>query len=371
MSDRITKLQRWLDLLAFLAVRRFPVSFEQIREGVPAYVLEPDADEKRHEAVRRMFERDKDELQELGIPLESTDLGDPGESDATGYRLRRAGFHLPYLRILAEAGEAGKRPPITPVPGVFSLTRDEAGSALAGLSELASMPGFPLAEQARSAFRKLAFDLEPEARSGPPLVYAQDPEVTATAATLRRLSDALLRRKRVRMRYRSMERDAEEERDVDPYGLLFQHGRWYLVAQDEGREEPRMFRVGRMRDVKPNARQPGTPDFDVPEDFDLASYSGRSAWEMGEDPEGTVEAEVLFAFPRSLWAERNAHGTLVAEHDDGSQVRRFTVYRRDPFLRWVLSMAGDARVTHPPELRDAFRAMAREALARYGETNRA
>lgn len=366
MSDHITKLQRWLDLLAFLATRRFPVSFEQIREGVPAYALEPDADRRRHDAVRQMFERDKAELKEQGIPIESVPLGDPGEADATGYRLQRANFHLPYLRILAEAGEARKRPPITPVPDVFSLTRDEAGSALAGLRELASIPGFPLAEQARSAFRKLAFDLDPEAPSGPPLVYAQDPEVTAAADTLRRLSDALLRRKRVRMRYRSMGKDAEEDRAVDPYGLLFQHGRWYLVGHAEGREEPRMFRVGRMTDVKPNASKPGTPDFDVPEGFDLASYSGRSAWEMGGDPEGTVEAEVLFRFPRSLWAERNAHGTLVAEHDDGSQLRRLTVHRRDPFLRWVLSMAGDARVTDPPALRDAFHAIAREALARHG-----
>ena len=153
---------------------------------------------------------------------------------------------------------------------------------------------------------------------------------------------------------------------MHPYGLLFQHGRWYLVAQDEARGEPRMFRVGRMSGVRANQSKPGSPDFEIPADFDLSAWSGRSAWELGEDPEGEVEADVLFRFPRALWAERNAYGRLIEEHDDGAQLRRVTVHRRDPFLRWVLSLAGDARVTGPPALRDASAAMVARALARYG-----
>jgi len=365
VTDRISKLQRWLDLLAYLAARRFPVSFEQLRDAVPGYALDLHANETDHESMRRKFERDKKELKALGIPIETQDLGDAGELEALGYRLGPGSFRLPYLRLLEEAGQEGARPPVTPAPGGFPLTRDEAGSVTAGLLALSSVPGFPLAEQARAAFRKLAFDLDPDVVGDTPVVYATDPEVAATAETLRSLSHALLSRKRVRMRYRSMGRDAEEDRSVEPYGLLFQHGRWYLVAGDEKRGEPRMFRVGRMSDVELNRARPGSPDFDVPDDFDLSAWSGRSAWEMGGDPEGAVEAEVLFSFPRSLWAERNAHGRLLEEHEDGAQLRRFTVHRRDPFLRWVLSMAGDARVTGPDAFRDAFHALARAALARY------
>jgi sarcosine oxidase delta subunit len=82
--------------------------------------------------------------------------------------------------------------------------------------------------------------------------------------------------------------------------------------------------------------------------------------------EGPVSAVVDFRFPRSLWAERNAHGELVEEREDGSQLRAFDVHRRDPFLRWVLSLKGDARLVRPPEMKAAFREMVGEVIELYG-----
>ena len=107
--------------------------------------------------------------------------------------------------------------------------------------------------------------------------------------------------------------------------------------------------------VAVNKKRPGTPDYAVPDDFRLEDYAGRKAWELGQDAGGPVEAHVRFRFPRSLWAERNGHGRLVAEDDDGAQLRSFRIRRRDPFLRWVLSLEGDARVEAPPDLAEAFR----------------
>ena len=72
MPDRITKVQRWLDLIAYLVGRRLPVSVGELMERLPAYA-EPwgQGDEKARKSVRRKFERDKDELRELGIPIET------------------------------------------------------------------------------------------------------------------------------------------------------------------------------------------------------------------------------------------------------------------------------------------------------------
>jgi predicted DNA-binding transcriptional regulator YafY len=183
---------------------------------------------------------------------------------------------------------------------------------------------------------------------------------------LRRLARALLARKTVRFAYRNITRDTLDERTARPYGLVFHGGRWYLVGHDVDRDEPRMYRVGRMGDVAPNTRAPGTPDFDVPDDFALERYAGRNAWELGDDSEPALAATLRFSFPRSLWAERNGHGRLVEELDDGAQRRSFDVHRRDPFLRWVLSLAGDASIEAPADLRDDFRAMAAEVARRHG-----
>ncbi|HET9947748.1 MAG TPA: WYL domain-containing protein [Longimicrobiales bacterium] len=363
MPAKPTKLQRWLDLIAYLAGRRFPVRVDEIWEHVPAYQPGLEGDETQKQTVRRMFERDKDELRELGIPIETVKFTiDPSDPEK-GYRLGQDDYRLPYLKLVAEA-RAGRQAH-TASKKEFEVTEQEAGAALLGLQELAAVPSLVLAPHARSAFRKLAFDLDPGVLRDAPVLYAEDPEATATKEVLHELSDAVRRRKRVRFRYHAMTSDMVEEREVNPYGLLFQHGRWYLVAHDVGRDAVRMFRVGRIDELRPNTKKPGTADFEVPADFELSAFSGRKAWELGADPEPPATALVYFRFPRSLWAERNEHGELVREEADGAQLRRFEVRRRDPFLRWLLSLAGDAWVEEPVELREAFRAMAAEVLRRH------
>src|SRR5215218_3261582 len=92
------KLQRWTDLLAALLRRRFPATFEELAREVPAYA---DAD-RRPEALERMFERDKDELRDFGIPIRA-ELSSDGETH--GYRLAATDFYLPYLAVVTAAGK--------------------------------------------------------------------------------------------------------------------------------------------------------------------------------------------------------------------------------------------------------------------------
>ncbi|MCA9737927.1 MAG: WYL domain-containing protein [Gemmatimonadota bacterium] len=360
MPDRISKLQRWLDLISFLAARHFPVTVDQIWQAVPAYTRGLEADPRTQESVRRAFERDKSELRAAGIPIDTVSYSVNQAEPTQGYRLATRDFHLPYLRLVGEmAGAAG---PAAPASTEFTVEESEVAAALEGLGALAELPGFPLATEARSAYRKLAFDLDPLPDVEAPVLYAPDPEAEGIADTLRALSDALLERRRVTFRYHAMHSDEESQRSARPYGLVFQHGRWYLVGWAEEREALRMFRVGRMTEVVVEAKAEA---YDIPADFDLGTFAGRSAWELGDDPEGSVSATVAFRFPRSVWAERNGHGTRVDGLEDGGELRRFDVHRRDPFLRWVLSLAGDARVVDPPDLRDAFRALAGAARERY------
>ncbi|MCG6956119.1 MAG: WYL domain-containing protein [Gemmatimonadetes bacterium] len=371
MAESISKLQRWMDVVAFLAGRHFPVSQEELWEGVPAYAAGLEGGGKDPESVRRMFERDKDELRALGIPIETVTFHiQEGSERSHGYRLENRRFHLPYLRLVraaeAEADDrSGGSPP--PSPRDFVVAEDEVAAALEGLRDVSRVPGFPLAREARSAFRKLAFDLDPDLLGPSPVVYVADPEAEAAAETLRRLSDALLARKRATFRYRSMERDDEAVRTVHPYGLLFQHGRWYLVAWAADRKDTRMFRLGRVAELSVNTASPGTADYEIPADFDLTSYAGRKAWELaGEGDQAPAVARVWFRFPRSVWAERNGYGTLAREEEDGSQIREIAVHRAEPFLRWVLSLEGDARIEDPPELQAAFLTMVHAVAERYG-----
>ena len=90
MTDKITKTQRLLDLIAFLVGRRYPVAIDEVMEGVPAYCDRwANGSTTDRDSIRRIFQRDKDALRELGIPIETVSyvVGHTDEK-TKGYRLR-------------------------------------------------------------------------------------------------------------------------------------------------------------------------------------------------------------------------------------------------------------------------------------------
>jgi proteasome accessory factor B len=371
-----TKLQRWLDLIAFLVARKHPVSVDEVLEHVPSYASPLVTDDaKALEASRKMFERDKRDLRAFGIPIETVSFVVGGSDAQEGYRLERKDFYLPYLRLLEQAGPAaggrdasdataegsvGKR-----MLGVaeLSIAPEEARDAREALEMIARLEASPFVREVSSALRKLAFDLPPQDTA--PTLFVERPEVEALRQRLAVLTDALLARKRVAFEYHGIYRGETTQRDVDGYGMLFQRGNWYLIGYDHLREDMRVFRVERMDALAPNTKRPETPDYAVPADFVLSEYRRREAWELGGE-EAPIEARVAFRFPRSLWVDRNGFGEALLAAPDGASVRSFRVHQVDPFLRWVLSQDGEARIVGPPELAGAYRDMVAEVAALYG-----
>ena len=85
------KTERLLNLVICLLSTRRPLTKAQIRQAVPQY-----AENTSTEAFERMFERDKDELRDLGIPL-VTSFEDPLFEDEVGYRVDREAYALPEV----------------------------------------------------------------------------------------------------------------------------------------------------------------------------------------------------------------------------------------------------------------------------------
>ena len=368
MPRAITKTQRWLDLLAYLVGRRLPVSVDELMERLPAYSAQTNLD-----SARRVFERDKEELRKAGIPIETVRYSmHYGKEQAEGYRLAARDFYLPYLKLIkADQLTASLSSASSAVP----LAEEDARDALEALRRLAELSEIPFAEDARSAYAKLALDLRPAAVREEPLLMASiaPPARADTAAaaspamavpegvTARSLADALQERRRVRFRYHGARRGKSTEREVAPYGIMFTGGHWYLVAQDSARSDIREFRLTRMEALE--VGEPG--GYEIPPDFHLRDRLDRQAWELGE-PESAVEAQVRFRFPRGLWAERNRFGELVSSEADGSQLRSFSVRQPDAFLRWLLSLEGEAELLEPPVLKEGFQQMAKAVAKVYG-----
>ena len=351
------KIQRWIDLLAALLARRWPATFDELIRDVPAYA----AGDQSHETRRRMFERDKDELREFGIPIETITAQDEG--DPPGYQLRVRDFYLPYLALRAEGKTRSPRK--TDKYGYASLPiltfeAEELAAIAEAAGRLRELGDPLLAEHAESAMRKLACDLPVDAAARPDARVATA-RARAAPELFSTMGDALRRRKRVTFTYHTMGSDATAPRTVEPFGLFFLNQHWYLAARTPGEETVKNYRLGRITDAEANAKQPATPDYEIPAGFDLQEHArSRQAWELGTGDAVTAVVALL-----------NTSGAAVAAHrlgeavDGDERLRRFRVRRVDSFARWLLSFAGDLAPVSPAQVVDEYAGLVRETLAHH------
>ena len=247
-------LRRWIDLLAALLERRFPVSLEDLSQEVPGY-----SGDKNAESVRRMFERDKKALRSFGVPIETIDKGD----DTLGYQLRTDQFYRPYLQLVKDGRTtAPRRRDRYGYRSLPSLTfePDELAAVALAARRVESLGVPTLTADARSAIRKLGHDLGPDPMAPDDGVRHLPPNAQAEDGIFDGLSDALTRRKRVIITYHSIDRDQTTDRPLHPYGLFFLGHHWYLAAPAPGEQLIKNFRLSRIKALQVNPAEPGTPD---------------------------------------------------------------------------------------------------------------
>ena len=171
------------------------------------------------------------------------------------------------------------------------------------------------------------------------------------------IQDALMERRRLRLRYYSMSRDEVTDRRVDPYHLTLHVGGFYLVGYCHLRQAVRIFAVERIRECEVLAVR-----FEIPEKFDVEKYL-EGAW-------GIIRGDIItvkVVFARSLARyirDRLWHPTQKFRELEGGRLE--TTLRVADTLevrRWILGFGSEAEVLEPAALREALRRDA-EALAR-------
>src|SRR3984957_2572366 len=210
------KTERLLGLVVCLLSTGRYLTAEQIRDAVPGY---PEQDD----LFKRMFERDKEDLRDLGVPLE-TGVNHPFDEDP-GYRIRQQAYELPELRLEAdEAAAAGLAARV--------WRRAELAGAAAG------------------ALLKLrAAGIDPDLDGGDehsPVPQGIEPRLGTPEPAFGPLWEAVRDRRPVTFSYRAAGRSDPQRRELEPWGVVTRHGRWYGAGWDRGRNAPRVFRLGRI-----------------------------------------------------------------------------------------------------------------------------
>lgn len=298
-------VERVLNLLIYLLESPRPVTAEDVRSTVLGY------DAKSDDAFHRMFERDKDVLRRLGVPIKMEAL-DAWEIDY-GYTVDPDEYAIPDPGLTTE-----ERVALSLAARMVRL-----GGSHAGLDALIKLGGI----ERGAGLEPLGADLGAEAE------------------TLGSLFAAVTERRPITFTYRG------SERRLNPHGMAHRRGHWYVAG--ESPEGERLYRVDRIETLEVG-EEPRS--FDKPRDFDVRAIMDVQPWETGGDDQ--VEAEVRFDPEVAWWAAR----TLRMTEPEGGLTTRIPVANSDAFIGWILSFGPSAEVLGPPEIREDIRSRVSAAL---------
>jgi proteasome accessory factor B len=217
-------------------VSRTYVTKERLREVVEPYR------EAGDDAFEKMFERDKEELRSLGIPIE-VGYVDRAFEDEPGYRIERSAFELPDIDLAPE--EAA-------VLGLAARVWQHAGLAAATSDALVKL-------------KAAGVTVDREA------LNVVQPQLTAEEPAFEPLWDATRTRTPVRFDYRTSTGSEVTTRHLEPWGVVSYRGRWYAVGHDTDRDGPRVFRLSRVQGQVVTDGPVGS--FEVPAGTDLRSVT--------------------------------------------------------------------------------------------------
>ncbi|UNK44438.1 helix-turn-helix transcriptional regulator [Arthrobacter sulfonylureivorans] len=229
-----SKTERLLNLLIALLERRRGYSKEELRALIPPY-REATGDD----AFNRLFERDKEDLREMGVPVETFPDDTLYENDQSGlrYRIDRHKYRLPELQ--------------------FSPQESAVLSLASRLWQQAS-----LGSAAARAVRRL--DVQGALAEGDPLIGVE-PRIRTAEPAFEAMLKAVLAHTPVSFDYRSPRDGQPQQRRVEPWGLGNRYGHWYLAGRDLDRGAQRTFRLSRVTSTV--KKLSGT--YSIPEDFTM------------------------------------------------------------------------------------------------------
>jgi predicted DNA-binding transcriptional regulator YafY len=277
------------------------------------------------------------------VPIEYVAMDKHGNS---GYHIRKDRYFLPEVSLTMEEAL---------VLAVLHRMAVEGGAALGEnlLSALQKVSAdSPLGEglQASLAEQHAFFGVRPGRRA------------PAEHAVLEVLTEAVLAHRRVRFRYYTIGRDAEGDREVEPYGLGYHRGHWYLAARDVAKNGMRVFRTDRIRG---GVRAGKRGAFEVPAGFRVTDHVGLAPWEFLQRKPPTA-VRIRFE-PALAWMvkENLRDGERFEDLDDGGGVLEMKVRDPEAVLRWSLKHGRLARVLAPATLRASAVDAIRRTLAAH------
>ncbi len=267
-------------------------------------------------------------LRDLGIPVES-------EKGRYGSYSLRPGFRLPPLMFT----DAEILSVIVGLMAVRKLGMATSGGSESATAKIERVLPDELRDRVRALQGVMTLDMP---------AYQEVPE-----DVLARFSMGAYQRSRLWIEYFGGQRGSATQRAVDVYGLVYHTGFWYAVAYCHLREDLRVFRLDRVRQVRVLDET-----FHAPSQFDALEYLRNSiatipsAWDVVVLFQATLE-QVENRVSRDVGLlEETPDGVLLRSWADGLGW----------MARYLINTGLKFTVIEPPELRKEIRKVAHALL---------
>ena len=313
------KTERLVNLtIALLATKRY-LTRSEIFRTVDGY-------EGSDESKERMFERDKDDLRNLGIEIEVGTF-DPLFEDESGYRIKPESYQFQLGEVTA-----------TEI-ALLSLAAQAWRGASLGTSAL-------------SALNKLhAIGIESDTELIPDLA----PSIVSEDLNLPIVILAITSRTILSFSYLN-EAMQPEGRVLEPFAVAARHGHWYLFGSDLDRKAERIFRLDRISGQAKLQGRAG--NYEIPLDIDIdAAFSSQLPLQ---------HATLLLRDGRALNLRTRAQEISTPGKEDGWQRVEIEFRDRERFVEEILWYGSDVIVIEPVELRQQIIKLLRDGERRYG-----
>lgn len=173
------------------------------------------------------------------------------------------------------------------------------------------------------------------------------------ARHLEPLRSAAAATERVEIDYYTFGRDELTTRRIDPRAVFAAAGQWYVDAYCHRAGDDRLFRVDRVRGVRPTG-----------EHFDAATVAGTSG--LVFHPRPSDRRVTLLLSADAAWVPESYPVESVEEMADGRLKVVLVASERAWLERLLLRLGPSAEVLDPAEVRAEAAEAARRLLARYG-----
>lgn len=268
-------------------------------------------------------------LEQLGIPV-TTEQGCDG-----GYMLV-AGFKLPPMMFTNDETLALSL-------GLLAAKNLQLADTQAAISSVQAKLERVMPAKLKSRARAVAETIK---------LMLPSAETGAFGQQLGPLLDAIEQQRSVSIRYASYQQ-APADRHVDPYGLLFRSGRWYMSGYCHLRQQLRTFRLDRLQHIELLQQR-----FNRPTEFDSAEHFSQSLYGMS----GNLDVQIVLHTDKHTAAQAMGEtASMLTPQADGLllSTRTDSCYC---LAQWLSQLPFDFSIITPIELKQALQQHAERLL---------